>query len=41
VVVGGLLVSTIFTLVLVPALFSLLMDVRKYLFGGTAKGVND
>ncbi|MEX0612573.1 MAG: efflux RND transporter permease subunit, partial [Pirellulales bacterium] len=38
VVLGGLLVSTIFTLVLVPALFSLTMDARQWfvrrLFGG-------
>jgi HAE1 family hydrophobic/amphiphilic exporter-1 len=29
VVVGGLLVSTVFTLVLVPALFSLFLDTRQ------------
>lgn len=29
VVVGGLLVSTVFTLVLVPALFSLFLDARQ------------
>lgn len=33
VVVGGLLVSTAFTLVLVPALFSLCLDVRDRVFG--------
>jgi HAE1 family hydrophobic/amphiphilic exporter-1 len=31
VVLGGLLVSTVFTLVLVPALFSLTMDARDWL----------
>lgn len=33
VVVGGLLVSTVFTLFLVPALFSLLMDLKKWILG--------
>ncbi len=33
VLLGGLLVSTIFTLVFVPALFRLLMDTRNRLFG--------
>ena len=33
VVLGGLLVSTIFTLVLVPTLFSLMMDARSALVG--------
>ena len=33
VVLGGLAVSSIFTLVLVPTLFSLLMDVRQALLG--------
>lgn len=33
VLLGGLLVSTIFTLVFVPALFRLLMDARNALFG--------
>ena len=28
VVIGGLVVSTVFTLVLVPALFSLMLDLR-------------
>jgi HAE1 family hydrophobic/amphiphilic exporter-1 len=31
VVIGGLALSTIFTLVLVPALFSLTVDARRYL----------
>jgi HAE1 family hydrophobic/amphiphilic exporter-1 len=31
VVVGGLVLSTVFTLFLVPALFSLVMDARSYL----------
>jgi HAE1 family hydrophobic/amphiphilic exporter-1 len=31
VVVGGLLVSTVFTLLLVPAVFSLTMDARQWL----------
>ena len=31
VVVGGLVLSTVFTLFLVPALFSLVMDARTYL----------
>ncbi len=34
VVLGGLLVSTFFTLVLVPTLFSLMIDVKKVLIGG-------
>lgn len=34
VVLGGLLISTLFTLVLVPTLFSLLMDMRSRLAGG-------
>ncbi len=38
VVVGGLVVSTLFTLILVPALFSLLLDIRLKLTGRTAKG---
>ncbi len=38
VVVGGLAVSTVFTLFLVPALFSLLMDLRLKLTGSAAKG---
>jgi HAE1 family hydrophobic/amphiphilic exporter-1 len=38
VVVGGLAVSAAFTLFLVPALFSLLMDVRHALTGRAAKG---
>jgi HAE1 family hydrophobic/amphiphilic exporter-1 len=33
VVLGGLLLSTFFTLVLVPTLFSLMIDVKKLLFG--------
>jgi HAE1 family hydrophobic/amphiphilic exporter-1 len=40
VVVGGLAVSTIFTLFLVPALFSLLMDLRLKLTGRAAKGAS-
>lgn len=36
VVVGGLLVSTIFTLVLVPLLFSLVLDIKKVLAGASA-----
>jgi len=39
VVVGGLLVSTVFTLLLVPALFSLLMHLRLKITGHAAKGV--
>jgi len=35
VVVGGLLVSTIFTLVLVPALFSIFVDLQQKVFGAT------
>ncbi|MFQ5901393.1 MAG: efflux RND transporter permease subunit, partial [Thermodesulfobacteriota bacterium] len=35
VVLGGLLFSTIFTLFLVPALFSLLMDLRGWFSGKT------
>jgi HAE1 family hydrophobic/amphiphilic exporter-1 len=31
VVVGGLVVSTVFTLILVPALFSLVLDARQAL----------
>ncbi len=38
VVVGGLVVSTVFTLVLVPMLFSLVVDMKKG-FGGEAIGV--
>ena len=38
VVLGGLIVSTIFTLVLVPTMFSLMLDLRAWLaqliFGG-------
>ena len=33
VVLGGLLVSTVFTLVLVPTLFSLMMEARAWLVG--------
>lgn len=33
VVLGGLLLSTFFTLVLVPTLFSLMIDLKKWLFG--------
>ena len=33
VVIGGLLVSTVFTLFLVPALLSLVMAARQYFFG--------
>jgi HAE1 family hydrophobic/amphiphilic exporter-1 len=39
VVVGGLVVSTLFTLFLVPALFSLLLDIRLRLTGRAAKGM--
>ena len=35
VVLGGLLVSTFFTLVLVPTLFSLMIDLRRLVFGET------
>lgn len=38
VVVGGLVVSTLFTLLLVPALFSLLLSLRTLLTGRAAKG---
>jgi HAE1 family hydrophobic/amphiphilic exporter-1 len=38
VVVGGLVVSTLFTLVLVPALFSLMLGLRLRLTGQAAKG---
>jgi HAE1 family hydrophobic/amphiphilic exporter-1 len=31
VVLGGLIVSTIFTLLLIPAVFSLVMDIKKCL----------
>jgi HAE1 family hydrophobic/amphiphilic exporter-1 len=31
VVVGGLIVSTVFTLILIPALFSLVLDARQAL----------
>ncbi|PNU20587.1 AcrB/AcrD/AcrF family protein [Geothermobacter hydrogeniphilus] len=41
VVVGGLVVSTIFTLLLVPALFSLMIGVRQRLTGQVAKGVGE
>jgi len=40
VVVGGLLLSTVFTLVLVPVLFSLLMDLRIKLTGAAAASVH-
>jgi len=33
VVVGGLLISTVFTLILVPALFSLFVDIRQAVRG--------
>ena len=36
VVLGGLLVSTVFTLVLVPTLFSLVMDAKRFFVGETA-----
>ena len=39
VVVGGLAVSTVFTLFLVPALFSLMMDLRKRLRGSEISAV--
>jgi len=41
VVVGGLMVSTIFTLLLVPALFSLMIGLRQRLTGQIAKGVEE
>lgn len=42
VVLGGLVVSTVFTLVLVPTLFSLAMDARRLLVGsGSAATVTD
>ena len=34
VVLGGLLVSTLFTLVLIPTLFTLMVDLKSYLLGG-------
>ncbi len=40
VVIGGLAVSTVFTLLLVPALFSLLMGLREAITGRSAKGVD-
>ncbi|MBW2646319.1 MAG: efflux RND transporter permease subunit, partial [Deltaproteobacteria bacterium] len=40
VVVGGLLVSTVFTIFLVPALFSLLMDGVEYVKGTVLKKVD-
>jgi HAE1 family hydrophobic/amphiphilic exporter-1 len=36
VVLGGLLVSTFFTLILVPTLFSLMIDLRRLIFGKPA-----
>lgn len=36
VVLGGLLVSTVFTLVLVPTLFSLMLDLKKLIRGNSA-----
>lgn len=39
VVVGGLVVSTLFTLLLVPALFTLLIELRLRITGRVAKGV--
>ena len=41
VVIGGLVVSTLFTLLLVPALFSLLLSLRTLLTGRAAKGVEE
>lgn len=38
VVIGGLVVSTIFTLLLIPALFSLAMDIKIRLFGNKFNG---
>jgi Cu/Ag efflux pump CusA len=35
-VIGGLAVSTLFTLLLVPTLFSLVLDARRALGWGTA-----
>ncbi len=39
VVLGGLVVSTLFTLLLVPALFTLLLNLRLFITGRAAKGV--
>lgn len=41
VVVGGLVVSTVFTLLLVPALFSLMIGLRQRITGQVAKGVEE
>ena len=38
VVLGGLVVSTIFTLILVPTMFSLAIEVRAVLWGRVAGG---
>ena len=37
-VLGGLIVSTIFTVVLVPTLFSLAIDIRRMLWAGGDDG---
>jgi HAE1 family hydrophobic/amphiphilic exporter-1 len=39
VVLGGLIVSTVFTLLLVPSLFSLTMDLKDWLLGTSAESV--
>jgi HAE1 family hydrophobic/amphiphilic exporter-1 len=39
VLVGGLVVSTLFTLVVVPALLGLMMDLRRRLGHGRARSV--
>ncbi len=41
VVVGGLVVSTLFTLIVVPLLFSLVLDLRQYFFPHEGKGLAD
>ena len=40
VVLGGLIVSTVFTLLLVPALFSLVLDARAALLARLSTGRN-
>ena len=39
VVIGGLVVSTLFTLILVPSLFSLMLDLRRTIFGTRSRTV--
>ena len=41
VVLGGLIVSTLFTLILVPTMFSLLLDLRSYLAAAIFGTAND